>query len=311
MFKQKLKVLGILPILSLLILSIFITPIKAAQFEEGDYILEQSEIIEENFYISDASSVTISGVIDGDVFIATNILTISGTITGDVYAIAKTINVSGNIYGSAYLAAQRVDVSGSIAQNATTAAMFSDVSGTLGKDLMVFAYDSNVSGRVMEDARVFATASVISGTVKGESLIYASSSTIDEELAEGEIYETIITSTEESSGLDVSNLSKITSNININLTGTARNKLFSINVFPTLISFVALYIVGVVLIYLAPVKTLKIEKKVNTSIREFLSSFLIGLGITLLLPCPLILFSLTLIGAPLAIVIGIGLIFVW
>jgi len=54
-----------------------------------------------------------------------------------------------------------------------------------------------------------------------------------------------------------------------------RKAFMGINVLVTLVSFVAMYIVGIVLIYLAPVKTLKIEKKVIGSTQEFLYSFLV------------------------------------
>jgi cobalamin biosynthesis protein CobD/CbiB len=80
-------------------------------------------------------------------------------------------------------------------------------------------------------------------------------------------------------------------------------------VFSTLIGFVAMYIVGIVLIYLAPVKTLKIEEKVVGSTKEALFSFLVGLGITIVIPLPLILLAFTLIGLPLAILITAILLF--
>jgi len=76
MFKQKLKILGVLPILSILILIGFVTPSKAAQFEDTDtYTLEQTEIVEENLYVK-SDIVDISGVVDSDLFIAANTVTV-------------------------------------------------------------------------------------------------------------------------------------------------------------------------------------------------------------------------------------------
>ncbi|MCD4811922.1 polymer-forming cytoskeletal protein [bacterium] len=296
MIKHKLRILGILPILSILLLCGFITQSSAAQFEAGDYTLEQSEIIEENLYISEAQTITIDGVVDGDLFAAAENLTISGTITGDIYAAGRIIDISGNVYGNVFLAAQAVDISGSIAQNTTIATAFSDVSGTIGRDLLVFASESDISGKVMEDVRVFTSISTISGAIKGESMIFASTSTIDKNLAVGEIYENIGSEIEEE--------------VLLNVEKDSKNGFFDFNPVGAIMGFIAMYIVGIVLIYVAPVKALKIEKKVNGSLSEFFYSFLIGLAVVLFLPFPLIILSFTVIGAPLALIISAGLVFV-
>jgi cobalamin biosynthesis protein CobD/CbiB len=85
--------------------------------------------------------------------------------------------------------------------------------------------------------------------------------------------------------------------------------MISINIFSTLLGFVSMYIVGIILIYLAPVKTLQIEKKVIASLQEFLFSFLVGLAILVVIPVPIIILGITLIGTPLAILISGLLIF--
>jgi hypothetical protein len=301
MTKNKLKVLGILPILSLLILFGLVTPSNAAQFEKGDYTLEQSEIVEENLYIGDAQTVNIEGVIDGDLFIAANTITISGTITGDIYVAGSTIDILGNVYGSAYIAGQQIGVSGSIAQNATIATMYADISGTVGKDLTVFANDSKISptGKIMEDVRIFSSTSTISGVVKGESMIYSATSITDSDLLEGDVYE----------NYGVEETPEVKPEINVNWRGN--RGMFGLNIFSSIVSFVGMYIVGILIISLAPVKALKIEKKVTGSLQEFLFSFLIGLGISVVVPLPLIVLAFTFVGTPLAILITCVLIFVY
>jgi hypothetical protein len=303
MFKQKLRVIGLIPILSIIILLGFTLPTKAAQFETGnDYTLTETEIVEENLYI-EGQVVEIAGVVDGDLLIGGETVTISGTVTGDVYIAANRIDISGNIYGSTFLAGSNVSISGSVARNSYIASMYTDISGSVGKDLTVFTADNSITGRVTEDVRVFSSRSNISGTVKGEALVFAGKSTINQELVEGEIYENIGKG-EEKTKRDIKvNVPKS------NIGDVVRKGFFGINVFSTLIGFVAMYIVGIVLIYIAPVKTLQIEKKVIGSVQDFLFSFLIGLGIVVLIPLPLILLSITLIGGPLAMLIGSVIIF--
>ena len=291
MLNKKFKLF--IPILSIFLFLGLLTPIKAATFESGDYTLNQSQIIEENLYIQ-GDKIDISGVVDGDLLAAGDSIDISGTITGDIYLAGNTINITGNIYGSTYMAGQNIDMSGSVARSVFLASMFSDVSGSIGKDLTVFTSNSTLSGKVTEDIRVFSNQSTITGTVNGEALVFAPTSSIDKEKIQGEIYENIETEKTERT--------KETSDIGI--FKTFKEGFLGINIFSTILGFVSMYIVGVVLIYLAPVKTLQIEKKVIGSAQEFLYSFLIGLGISVVLPLPLIILALTIIGAPLALLIG-------
>ena len=302
MIKLKEKALVIfIPLLSLFLLLGFTTQLRAAQFQEGDYTLDNSEIVEENLYVG-GTIVEIDGVVDGDLFIGAESITITGTITGDLYAAGNSLEISdsANIYGSAYLAGQSINVKGDILKNLFTAGAITNISGNIGKDLTIFSGTSTVSGAITEDVRVFASKSTISDYVKGEVLVYADSSTVDEELITGEVYEH--TDLDKNVSFDT----KVIDNINLHI-----NKTFwEINIFSTLIGFISMYIVGVILIYLAPVKTLQIEKKVIGSTQDFLFSFLIGLAITVLLPLPLIMLSLTIVGIPLAILICSVLFFI-
>jgi hypothetical protein len=298
MFKKKLKILGLIPILSILLLLGLYTPTKAAEFKTEDYTLQESQIVEDNVYVI-SDTVEVAGVIDGDLFVVSDITTVSGTITGDLYVSSSRVDLSGNVYGSVFLIGESVDIGGSVARNAFLMSMFSDLSGSVGKDATIVSTSSSVSGKVTEDIRVFANRSVISGVVNGEAIIYANSSTADEELIKGDIYE--------NTDLDESGSSIGTYQKTKNL---FKNMFWGINIFSTLTSFIAMYIVGVILIYLAPVKTLEIEKKVVSSVQEFLFSFLIGLTILVVLPLPLILLSITVIGLPLALLITGVLVFI-
>ena len=192
------------------------------------------------------------------------------------------------------MAGQNVDMSGSVARNSFLASMFSDISGSIGKDLTVFSANSSVSGKVTEDIRVFSNQSTITGTVKGEALVYATKSTINQENVQGEVYENL-----ESEKTVQTNRGIRTESFKLFNRGV-----WNLNLFSTVVGFIGMYIVGVILIFLAPVKTLEIEKKVIGSTQEFLYSFLVGLGISVVLPLPLIILALTIVGTPLALLIG-------
>jgi cytoskeletal protein CcmA (bactofilin family) len=300
MFKKSLRILAVIPFLSILFLLGFSSPSRAATFKSESYALTESEIVEENLYIN-GETVQIDGVVDGDLLVCSESLTISGTVTGDLYSASSTVDISGNIYGSVFVAAQNVKLSGSVARNAFIGSAFFDMSGSVGKDLVVFTGNSTVTGKVTEDIKVFSSRSNISGTVKGEVLVYAPYSKINESLVEGEIYENVDTTTQDTTTESISFGKSLKKGI--------FNQMISINIFSTLLGFVSMYIVGIILIYLAPVKTLQIEKKVIGSLQEFLFSFLVGLAILVVIPVPIIILGITLIGTPLAILISGLLIF--
>jgi hypothetical protein len=130
-------------------------------------------------------------------------------------------------------------------------------------------------------------------------MVFAEDTNINQELVEGEIYENIEVGEVTKALSDGFSINRYNYNFGRNL----RNTFMGINVLITLVSFVAMYIVGIVLIYLAPVKTLKIEKKVIGSTQEFLNSLLVGLGIVVLIPMPLFILLFSGIGTPLAILI--------
>lgn len=298
MNKKKLITILLIPILSFIALLTFISPIRAAIFEKGDYVLEQADVIEDNLYISEAETIDISGVLDGDLFAATGTINISGTVTGNVYILANSVNIPGNVYGNSYIAAQSVDLSGTLSRDVKVLAMFSDISATIGKDVLVIASTSNISGRMNDDVRVIANNSNITGNVTGESLIFANSSIINDDLIEGEIYENIFEKEVREPKIETEGIRN-----------WFRGIFFGVNVFSVISGFLGMYLVGVILIYLAPVKTLKIEEKIIGSLQEFIFSFLIGLLILAIAPLTVLVLLFTFIGAPLALLITALIIF--
>ena len=67
-----------------------------------------------------------------------------------------------------------------------------------------------------------------------------------------------------------------------------------------IIGFASMLIAGAFLIFMAPVKTGLVLKKINTSTEELLKSFGIGLAVLFLAWIPIIFLLISVIGAPLA-----------
>ena len=70
-----------------------------------------------------------------------------------------------------------------------------------------------------------------------------------------------------------------------------------------------MYLAGLIIILLAPVKTLRIEKKITSSWQELLKSYAVGIAALVIGPIAALILLLTGIGAPIALLITAALAF--
>lgn len=273
---------------SLLLLPfLYISPIHAAKIEVGDYTLDTQSIVEDDLYVS-GDNIKINGVVDGDLIVFGNNILVDGTVTGDLYLIGSTVSVSGNVYGNSILAGSSVKTAGTYGGNLIFLAMMSDINGSMSKDILGFAGTTTITGTITDDVRIASGQIHSTATVGGDFLVETDNYTIDENDIAGQLILGLnqFIPKQEEKKLDVS-----------------VNDFLGFNLGLAVVSFIGMYIVGVILIMGAPVKTLKIEKKIITSWSEFLKSFAIGIVILFTIPLPIFFLILTLVGVPLAFLI--------
>ena len=289
----KLKSIYILPILSLLLLFIFPKgEVNAAKIEIGDYNLDKQSIVEDDLYIS-GDSIVINGVVDGDLVAVGQNITLDGTVTGDIYLFGTTVTVAGNIYGSGIVAGSSVVISGTLRDNVYIAAMMADLDGSFNKDIAALTGTFKLNGTVADDVRVASGQVISTASVGGDFLIGGDNYTVEENSISGDLI----------AGNDNAFSRKDNEDEELNFT---RSDFLGFNIGLTIVNFLGMYIVGILLIYSAPVKTLQIEKKIISSWEELLKSYAIGLVRLFTIPIPLFLLILTFVGAPLAfLIIGI------
>lgn len=286
----KVRNLYILPILSILILLLFPKGvINAAKIEVGDYTLDKESIVEDDLYIS-GEKIVVSGVVDGDLIVMGQNITVDGTVTGDTYLFGTTVTLSGNIYGSAILAGSTITTSGTISENIYVAGMIADLDGTFSKDIAAAAGTFKINGTVGDDIRVASGQIISTATVGGDFLLAGENYTVEESNVSGDLI----------AGSD--NIFK-KDLVKEEPFSFSRNDFLGFNIGLAIVNFIGMYIVGVILILSAPVKTLQIEKKIITSWEEALKSYAIGLVVLFTIPIPLFLLIITLVGAPLAFLI--------
>ncbi len=256
----------------------------------GDYTLDKESIVEDDLYVS-GKNIKINGVVDGDLIVFGNNILVDGTVTGDLYLFGSTVSVSGNIYGSSVLAGSTIKVQGTYGGNIFFASMMTDIDASISKDVMGATGTLNMAGAISDDVRIVSGQIISTATVGGDFLIETENYTIDDNDITGQL----ILGTHElwpekkEQELEVS-----------------VNDFLGFNVGLTVALFLGMYIVGVLIIMAAPVKTLKIESKIIPSWSELLKSFAVGIVILFTMGLPLFFLILTLVGIPLAfLLIGI------
>lgn len=284
MFNTKIKNILIGTILILLFL---ITPTYAAKIETGDYTLNKEEIIEDDLYVS-GNNITISGIVDGDLLAAGENILVDGTVTGDIYSAGNSIKITGNVSGNTFVIASNTTISAILRKNLYVVAAIADVKGSTEGDLMAAVGQINIEGAVLEDVRVIANQLKSTASVAGDFLVSSSNYSIDESSVAGEVINNGKHAVTPKFTLE--DLSGIGSGL-------------------TIINFIGMYLAGLIIILLAPVKTLKLEKKITSSWSELLKSYAIGIASLIVGPTAVVILLLTGIGAPIALLMIAALVF--
>lgn len=284
----KFKNIYLTPLLLFLLFLIFPrTDINAAKIKVGDYTLDNVSVVEDDLYIS-ADTVVIEGVVDGDLFVGAENVTVGGTVTGDVYLFGTNVYVNGNIYGNTVVGGSTVNITGTHKGNVYVGAATANLDGTFNKDVLVLSGTLNLDGTVGDDVRVLSAQVISTASVGDDFLISSDNYSVNEDDIHGELVapsDSVLTDRDTDDFI------------------FTKKDLLGFNLGLAVVNFIGMYIVGLILILSAPVKTLQYEQKIIKSWEEFLKSYAVGLVILFTVPIPLFLLVLTLVGAPLAVLI--------
>lgn len=281
MFKLKIRNI-ILP--TVIFLLLLITPTYAAKMETGEYTLDKESIVEDDLYVT-GNNVTVSGIVDGDLIVIGENILVDGTITGDLYFIGSNIKLSGTVSGNTFAIGSNIGISATLRDNLYVLGMITNISGSINGDVMIGSGQLTLDGTVLDDVRAISGQFSSTASIGGDLLIESNNYTIDENDIAGEL-------------IAGSRSNKTQNDIKV-----TKDDFFGLNIGLALINFAGMYIVGLIIIFAAPVKTLQIEKKITTSGIDFVKSFAVGMVILFAVPIPLFLLILTLVGAPIAILI--------
>lgn len=293
------KVIGTFPIF-LLLFGIFLllpSKIEAAQFYFTSYTLNTEETVSEDLYIV-GEEVILNGVVDGDVIAFGDIIQVNGTITGDVYLMGSKVDVNASIYGNTFIFSNNSTVEGLITQNTYIISTFLNYSADTQNDLFGIFLEGTLKGSVGDDLRIVGMRSNIESIVRGDLLLIADQHTTQENNVTGEIYDKdVLKSIARDQGVDLDTSFKFeVPSLSLRDTWQARTTAIMIN-------FLAMLLVGFIIIMLSPIKTYKIQERITGSTTEFLKSLVAGFLISIFIPLPLFILFISIVGTPAAILV--------
>lgn len=287
-----------------LVFALFTTKTNAAEFHFKSYTLKQDETVKDDVYAF-GDSVKIDGVIDGDLVVLASNVQINGTVTGDVYLLGSTATVDANIYGNTTILANNTSLKGILAQNVYMVTTYANYDAQAGKDVFSVSAENNFKGSIGDDLRAYSMRSAIDSTVNGDLILLGEEYTVSEEKISNNIYyNSTLNTIAREQGVDLDNGIKIDTSV---VEKSLKNN-WSFISLKAIVSFVGFALVGLILITLTPVKNVELQKKITGSIDEFLKSLVVGFGVFLLLPFPLFILMITIVGFPAAMLVA-GILF--
>jgi cytoskeletal protein CcmA (bactofilin family) len=153
----------------LLLFVVLLLPAAALAFttKAGNSInVGKGETIDGNFFAA-GQNIQIEGKVNGDVFCAGQSVNINGEVAGDVICAASSINVNGKVGGNLRAAASSIILNGSVSRNlmAAAASISTGASSSIGWEALTAAATGDFRGRIGRDLVGAGAAYTLGGTI--------------------------------------------------------------------------------------------------------------------------------------------------
>jgi cytoskeletal protein CcmA (bactofilin family) len=243
--------------------------------------------------------VTIDGDIDGDLVCGANTVTVNGAVRGDVLCAAQTLTIGGTVDGDIRVAGQVVNLNNAIGRNGmvATQSLALNSAGRVGGDLGVLAQNASINGPVTRDVYGAIDSLAVASTVGAINVAANSLALTGDGAVTGDVNyhsEKTFALADEKVGGQVKRTAPKES---VNNEEDAARAGFAMRLYWILASL----LLGLALVALAPKQvqrvTAKMRKRPGATIGW-------GLILTLLAPVLVIVLLVTVIGIPLALLVG-------
>jgi cytoskeletal protein CcmA (bactofilin family) len=287
--------------LAILFLPYFVA--QAADLKTGNAVyVSKDQIVSGNLYAA-GQTVTIDGTISGDLIAAAQTINVNGRVDGDIIGAAQNITVNGEVGGNIRVAGSAISLNGSVSRNinAFGVNVILGSGAKVGWDVLLMAATAEVRGEITGGLSGAVNQMLIAGKIgkdvslrldgknAAQKLVLASNAAIGGNL-----------------NYTAKNAAQIDPKATIggkaNQTSPATEKNQAADwLWRKLINIFSAIVVGLFLVFVLT----KITPKILKGIEENPSKTMLhGLIIMLILPPIALLLAFTVIGLPLAIIIG-------
>ncbi len=267
-------------------------------FDTGIYLIVEGDLQDEDAYVLTDSGI-IEGVVDGDLVIAAGDLRVTGLITGDLTMVsAGSVVISGEVQGSVRGVAREVRV---------------EESGVVGDDLVVAAITTRVRGNVRRDAIVFGGRFDLTGEIGRDLHGRFVRGNLDGRI--GRNVDISTSSLDIGPGAVVGGSLRYRSNRSAaadpaaSITGQferlSPRPSFFVDVWwtlATMLGFFAFLFSGILLLWLMRETS---DRAIEAIVTRPWRTLLFGLGAIVLLPLVIMMFVVSFVGVPVAILLGV------
>lgn len=270
--------------------------------QDNNVFIQSSEVIDDDLFAI-GSTINIDGVVKGDLVALGQTITINGVVEGDVIAAGSNIVLNAQVKGDARMAAGNIQINGKVGKNLN--AFAGNV--LIGKDTIISgnaligAGMEEISGDILGNLWVYGSQSKLNGTVEKDATIKldqkGSLTLSPTAIIKGNVNYRSAKPLIQESGAVVQG--KITQEMPKVTEKQKTQSAWPGYVFGKIISMLAMMVVGLVLVALFKEKLFKLTDVILKNPWPSL-----GWGVVFLAAIPIlsIIFLITIIGIPLAII---------
>ena len=270
-----------------------------------DVTIAKDEVIE-GPYITAGDNITISGTINGDAYIAGSVVTIDGAINGDLLVAGGVVTIKGLVSDDVRAGGGMITIDGKVGKNVSA------FGGTI-----TFGSDADIDGHTIVGGGTFAHL----GNIDGKALIYSGDTTLG-----GRVGKDIAVTAEKVSVLKtalldgnlnytadkeasvsaearvVGTVKRIAAGKALTQVGhSARKGLSGVRFGVNLLSYFSMLLLGLILLKIAPRQTTAVAKLIGEQPWRGLGLGLLALVLT---PIVIAILIISVIGVPLAAILG-------
>lgn len=277
------------------------------QTEDGpeNVVLTQDQVVNEDYFISGDTAV-LNGTVNGDAYIFGSDITVSGVVNGDVLVAGGNITIDGTINGNLRAAGGNVIVNGTVEKNITTFSGYTVITdqATLGGSLTSLSGDVALHAPLPKGMTIAAASTTISNIVGGnitaavENLNFADGANIEGNVNYWSQTPATLATNANIEG-DFNHFAPPSSRINLD---SVMSTLSLIAVTLMIIFFVGALSIGLIFIKIMPNH---MDTMADTAIQKTSKSLLYGFLAMIAVPIAIIILLITLVGIPLALILGV------